>query len=315
MSLSRQSEIIAGQESDQTMLTTETTLGLSETNFSINLLDQNIDVILDDNDVFMDCTDNALDLDNNSNCMPDVSNESTIYLPIKKLTNRINIPENDESSDDENTIMSALRNKTFSSELIIQSEPDRLRTIMEETDVFSRNTTLSGNKNNENSQRRVLGGKDNTKMNGEKNKRKSQNNKSCTRRDKNVTNQNTTESFLYWEKICENSEYISQQKKSLADYRENENSKCFRTLDDTDLNNYQLCLTNIQKYPRRRSKSCETLLEEVKHLPHVFYKKYDEFLECLSKEIQEIRKQNVICNCEKKLIVKNNTGNILTKSF
>ncbi|XP_014218340.1 uncharacterized protein LOC106646731 [Copidosoma floridanum] len=127
----------------------------------------------------------------------------------------------------------------------------------------------------------------------------------CRRTDDNC-NQNTTESFIFWEKQCELYEN-SSLRSSLSDLSttndydgDNEHSSIFKSLDDTYLSNYSRYLMDeeriVKKRSMYRSKSCESFLREAKHLPHVLC---DKFLKYLATEIKNMRKQKVYCTCSK----------------
>ncbi|KAJ8676446.1 hypothetical protein QAD02_012233 [Eretmocerus hayati] len=132
----------------------------------------------------------------------------------------------------------------------------------------------------------------------------------CIKKNINSTSNNhdATESFILWEKYLKASEHSDTWRtKSLSDvslisddyYGDIECSDKNLDLSFT-LNEVSMSETVSQKKSSRRTKSCDSLLEEVRHLPHVFYEKYDQFLESLSKEIDKIRSQNVVCTCEQK---------------
>lgn len=123
-------------------------------------------------------------------------------------------------------------------------------------------------------------------------------------------NHNTTESFVLWEKYLESSEKITTRRSlSFSELNsvtesyggDDEYSTSFKTLSETYLSNSSLDSIHEKKNPQhkrfsRRSKSCDDLLKEVKHLPHIIYQR---FLKCLSKEIDSMLKQNVVCTCER----------------
>lgn len=151
----------------------------------------------------------------------------------------------------------------------------------------------------------------------------------CSRSAKDINENchylNTTESFIVLEKHCQSSERLTvRRSQSFSELHsitgsyggDDEYSTSFKTFEDTYLSNCLIDTVNDTKLSRKkcfkhRSKSFESLLKEVKHLPHLLY---DRFLNCLSKEIDHIRKQNVVCTCtrsHKKQSNKENNGRTL----
>ncbi|XP_011498423.1 PREDICTED: uncharacterized protein LOC105362640 [Ceratosolen solmsi marchali] len=170
--------------------------------------------------------------------------------------------------------------------------------------------------------KRVLFTNDNNKKYGKLNKLKERKKETCSNmkviKDKSYVqnkgdineicnNHNTTESFVLWEKACKTSDkLLPRRSHSFSELNfiaenytgDDEYSTSFKTLDNTymsdigfDPNDKSLFQ---KKYSRYRSQSCDSLLREVKHLPHILY---DRFLKCLAKEIEMIRRQNIICTC------------------
>lgn len=136
----------------------------------------------------------------------------------------------------------------------------------------------------------------------------------------NNHNHNTTESFVLWEKYLQSSEKITRRRSlSFSELNsvtesyggDDEYSTSFKTLDETYLSNCSLdSVHEIKNSQRkrfsRRSKSCDDLLKEVKHLPHIIYQR---FLKCLSKEIDNMLKQNVVCTCQRSFKKRSNKEN------
>ncbi|XP_016839291.1 uncharacterized protein LOC100678302 [Nasonia vitripennis] len=133
-------------------------------------------------------------------------------------------------------------------------------------------------------------------------------------------NHNTTESFVLWEKYLESSEKISSRRSlSFSELNcvnesyggDDEYSTTFKSLDETCLSTCSFDSVHEKKNSQqkrfsRRSKSCDDLLKEVKHLPHIIYQR---FLKCLSKEIDSMLKQNVVCTCERSFKKRSNKEN------
>ncbi|XP_058810864.1 uncharacterized protein LOC131675757 [Phymastichus coffea] len=127
-----------------------------------------------------------------------------------------------------------------------------------------------------------------------------------SKKSNNICNHNTTESFVRWEKFCETSEKLMTRSFSFTQLNsvtescngDDEYSTSCKTVDDMQLSKIPLKNYNTSYQHKRmnRSKSCESILKEVKHLPHLLY---DRFLKFLSEEIEKIRKESVVCTCQK----------------
>lgn len=296
---------------------------LEDTNVYISPHDLNLDIINSDNDVFTDCTDNSI----NSH------NDSTQYLEIAPVViSRENGPGSSQTGFQDAT-PSESHNFSFA-ERVLQ---DRLLTIIEEkentnTTSHTVNDLLPLKPDNHTSQllvdqievhkeqnnnfsRKVslvnLGNVEdstNNKWQLKKIKKLVNSNAQCPGRASDACNHNTTESFVLWEKFCENSEKLASRRSfsfselnsSAETCTESSYSTSYQTLDGVNLAESSTEILNHAKSHKckglRRSRSCESILREVKHLPHLMY---DRFLKSLSREIERIRRENVVCTCEK----------------
>ena len=119
--------------------------------------------------------------------------------------------------------------------------------------------------------------------------------------NRNYNYENTTESFVKWERLCQNSEN-SRRSFSFSELScltesycgDDEYSTSFKTLDDIYIDSVGNKSNLQNKFLLHRSKSCDTLPKEEKHLPHIVY----DFLKTLSKAIEHLKKQSVVCTCE-----------------
>ncbi|KAL7292786.1 hypothetical protein TKK_0013614 [Trichogramma kaykai] len=319
-------------------------------NEKINILDQNLDVLTEEDEVYADCTaDTSFLLEDNS------KTDSTEYMELVHTAGLCKTPsfsdmQKSDRFNDKEDYKKAVDFEQQSTKAFI--EPNRLVTIMEETEVTQKTNSLLApesesichEKNtgkmivemvnkiktlDNPATKKVLFANEDSVINYQSNKvsvKWNQSHKKETmsphksqcfskKRDSNrfcSANHNTTDSFVAWEKYCQSEEKLSLRKSlsfselnsgSVNYAGDDERSASFKTLDDIYLSHCTLETVHSEKNTtnksgrlKRRSKSCESLLHEVKHLPHILYNK---FLNCLSKEIDKMKKESTKCTCQK----------------
>jgi hypothetical protein len=266
------------------------------------------------------------------------------YTNLHKLNNTIEINESNDSlldpikSNTENerliTIMEETEVTHASNSIRMNRSSVNLGNISRNCDfkIPTQHNYDKINNPNKYSMKRVLFANENDKLKETKAKQFSNlqvsKAKCCARKERNIdencNNHNTTESFVLWEKACKTSDkLLNRRSRSFSELTnisdsytgDDEYSTSFKTLDNTFISDFGID-TNDKSVSQKkslvqRSKSCDSLLREVKHLPHLLY---DKFLKCFVKEIENIRRQNIVCTCPNLNEKYSNKENILRSS-
>lgn len=152
--------------------------------------------------------------------------------------------------------------------------------------------------------------------------------KSNKNKDENFNlHSNDTNSFMFWENRCEAINSVTSIRKSwscsnlsslnIPYEADNESSVTVETSSfckKAYFDSYNGRNNSKKVCTKQKSKSCNSLLKEVRHLPYLLY---DTFLKSLAEEINHIRKGHIVCKCpeplKKKHLKQNLSQNVVKK--